>query len=323
MLSFGLQPLSEPLQTPKCQRLFILGGNAGTAQTISKMQELVTVGKREEAIRILVGELAFQCPAKDYYCYVEAAHNFCRDQIRYVFDPSGVELLENPARILKTRAADCDSICILMASICESMGFPCRFVTIKADKQRPDDFSHVFLEVQIPKHGWVGSDPTQPEKPFGWQAGPEYPRKNWPASKDEPEGEDTHETDEMAGIGLGYQNAPIPGVESTVGVMVEKPFEFRVESALLTASPEQLELSAVNSFKTDAGQTMQSHSQEFFYPRQAQQMFTEEIETAKCPAIVVKKSSNLKALPAPVNGNYSLLWLAGAGILAYLLWGRK
>lgn len=211
-------------------------GNAVTAQTISRMRDMVSLGKREPKIRELVGQLAFSCGAKDYYCYARAAHNFCRDEIRYVFDPSGVELIENPVRILETKAADCDSIVILMASICESMGFPCRFVTIKADLQRPDDFSHVFLEVKVPRFGWVGSDPTQPTRDFGWEAGPEYARKTWPASNDEPE--DAREDDKMAGLA-----GPIPGIQTTPGVMVDKDYQFRDEPVLILTTPEQLELS--------------------------------------------------------------------------------
>ena len=282
-------------------------GNQVTAQTISRMRDMVTQGKREPAIRKLVGQLAFTCNPKDYYCYAKAAHDFCRDQIRYVFDPSGVELIENPARILETRAADCDSIVILMAAICENMGFPCRFVTIKADKSRPDDFSHVFLEVKIPNRGWVGSDPTQPQRDFGWEAGPEYPRKTWAASNDEPE--DAREEDKMAGLrGL---SGPIPGIQDTPGVIVDKDWEFRSEPAMIVVTPEELELAP---FGTAEAATTGVPSREFF--------LQDEIETMPDMSNGMGEM-RLGAAESGMSAKTMLL-IGGAVFLAwYLLKGKK
>ncbi len=276
-----------------------------TAQTISRMRDMVSLGKREPAIRALVGQLALTCPAKNYYCYAQAAHNFCRDEIRYVFDPSGVELIENPVRILETKAADCDSIVILMASICENMGFPCRFVTIKADMSQPENFSHVFLEVKIPGQGWVGSDPTQPSREFGWQAGPEYERKNWRASNDEPE--DAREDDAMAGL-----SGPIPGIQTTPGVMVDANYEFRDEPALILSTPEQLELSPFGAKADD--ELVGGQSQDFWV--------SDELEKLPEPG---RQMGQLSPGPSSM-AQHSAMGVALMGILAvgaYLIWGRK
>lgn len=168
------------------ERISIPDGVAGTAATVTRMQDLVAAGKRDFRIRELVGKLVRECSKKDYACYGQACFNYCRDQIQYVYDPTGVELLESPWRLPPeyggSGIADCDSICILLASMFEAMGFPARFVTIRADKSRPDEFSHVFVETKIPGHGWMGADATMPEE-FGWK--PEgYPRREWPATKD-------------------------------------------------------------------------------------------------------------------------------------------
>jgi hypothetical protein len=180
----SLSTLCKPLPSTH-ERRWIPHGTMGTAETIDAMQNMVDVGKREQRVRELAGKLISQCPKKDYFCYAKAIFDFCQTKIQYAFDPVGVEWVENPTRVLDAGMADCDSICVTFASLCETIGLPCRFVTVKADSERPDEFSHVFCEVKIPKRGWLGADPTMPQQ-FGWK--PEgYRRQEWPASKDAPE----------------------------------------------------------------------------------------------------------------------------------------
>jgi hypothetical protein len=174
-------------------REVIAGGDLGTAQTIKRMRDLVTRGKRDERVRtqyvapILNGTLYpfVNVPEKDYFKYCEALFLYCRDKIRYVHDPAGVEMLEDAWITLQRGAADCDSICICLASMCESIGRACRFVTLRREGGGP--YFHVYLEVHIPGQGWVGADATMKDKPFGWKPDSKYPRTAWPASNDKNE----------------------------------------------------------------------------------------------------------------------------------------
>lgn len=195
-MSTGLRQLVADLPADH-ERVEIPGGYRGTAATIDRMRDLVTLGKREKEIVALTGALIRDCKHKDYLDYARRCFEFCQREIKYAFDPSNVEMLESPLVTLQTRRADCDCISVLLASMFESLGFPARFKTIRADSSRPDDFSHVFVEVKIPRHGWVPADATM-QHPFGWEPGPEYSYKVWPASKD---GAESHDTDEMAGLG--------------------------------------------------------------------------------------------------------------------------
>lgn len=212
------------------ERYSIASGKQGTAETIAKMQELVTLGKREREVRKQLHEIIKDCPPKDYLCYAKSAYHFCRDKIKYVFDPAGVELVENPKWTLQTKVADCDSICILLATLCEQMGFPCRFVTIKADLSRPDEYSHVYMQANIPKHGWVSMDCTMPNKEFGWEPDKQFPRTYWPASKDAPE---SHEGDKMAGLGI------VPGAAETPGLQVTPLWAWQQDGNLFPATPDE------------------------------------------------------------------------------------
>lgn len=226
-----LPPTIAPLRY-KHERSMIAGGSIGTAQTIRRMQQLVADGKRDVTLRRALGQILSggpvggftekdrdggtytiplnhwrgkSCPPKDHYCYAEQIFRFCRDGIRYVYDPHGVELLERPRRILMTGIADCDSICVLFASLCEAAGMPTRFLTVKADPSRPKEYSHVLCEVNVPKHGWIAADCTQTRAGFGWRPPPMFPAKAWPSS---------HETmldagaDMFSGLSEGY----VPGV---------------------------------------------------------------------------------------------------------------
>lgn len=179
------------------RRDWVPGGYLGTAATIERMREFVTQYKRDFNIRKLAAQIIQNCPAKDYYCYARAIYEFCRDRIKYVYDPHLVELVESPTRILEAGIADCDSICTLMGSLNESIGLKTRFRTIKADSKRPDDFSHVYCMVRVPQSrfstskisGWIAEDATLPDKQFGWEPNGNFPKKDWAASKDK-DGED-------------------------------------------------------------------------------------------------------------------------------------
>jgi len=202
----GLTDLPSPLPTGN-HRAWIPAGNAGTEVTIRAMQAQVETGKRDPRIRELAGKLIQGCPGKDYFCYAKAIADYCREEIKYAFDPVGVEYIEHPAWVLQNKIADCDSICVLLASLYENIGLASRFVTIKADPRQPNEYSHVYLQVAVPKHGWVSADCTMPTKPFGWSPPERFAKKYWPASKDSQEA--YPEFDTMTGMGEG----PIPGIE--------------------------------------------------------------------------------------------------------------
>ena len=261
MPNFGLSTLPSRLPSDH-QRVNISTGITGTAQTIRKMKSLVTHGKRDFRIRKLAIKLVKNCPHKDYSCFAQACYDYCTTQIRYVFDPNGVELLESPWKIVEAGGADCDSIVILLASLLESVGLACEFVTIKADTNRPNEFSHVYLECKIPKQGWVALDATMPENGFGWKPAPTFPRKRWAASKD---GAEIHDGDKMAGLG-----ADIPHLENTPGLVVGSEWNFRMESAIVTEDPAAMELAPMS----DAEPPPFQREEEFLDRAQLDQVFS-------------------------------------------------
>lgn len=312
VIDFGLVSLPSPLPA-KHSREIISGGSAGTAQTIKRMRDLVTQGKRDFRVRTVVGQVIAGCPPKDYECYARSIYHFCRDEIKYAFDPNGVELLEAPYRILESRVADCDSIVMLFAAMCESIGLPVEFVTIKADRSRPSEYSHVYAQVKVPGRGWVAADLTMPDQQFGWVPGPEFPRKSWPSSHDMSE---DREGDAMMGLGQ-LKNSLVPHAEETVGVAVGNEWNFRDEGALVVTSPEEIELSNIQS--PDRSVSAQPHN-EFFIRND------ESAETALGPEINGQQAvPELQAIPVAVAPVVKRApnWILLGGIALLAFWALR
>lgn len=282
------------------QRVWIPGGNLGTSATIRRMQALVTHGKRDFRVRKILKDILAGCTSKDYLCYAVAIHDWVQSNVKFVFDPNGVEMIEAPWEILQSQVGDCDSICVLCATLYEQAGFPSRFVTIMADASRPDAYSHVFLEVSVPGKGWLGSDCSMPGKPFGWKPSEKHPRKEWPGSLDPVE---TREGDAMADLP--------PGTQEVHGLTPGTEYDFRLEpEVIVTSDPAALELS-------DLGKSNNPPSmgplQEFFTADQAEAVLRKR---GPEPAVTVK---------APAPKMVAGAWLAcGAlALLGALLLGRK
>ncbi len=181
------ESLSEiALPLPKGhERVVIEGGARGTEQTITLMQKMVNAYKRNDDIRALAGKIIKDAEPKNYLDYAKRLYQWVRDNIKYAYDPHLVEYIESPLRVLKNRIGDCDSQDMLLASLFENLGLKAQFVTIMADDTRPNEFTHVYTRVFIPKYGWIVADPIMHKKYFGWE--PPYPngKRYWHGSFDE------------------------------------------------------------------------------------------------------------------------------------------
>ena len=104
------------------------------------------------------------CTPGDYRGEVEECFIFVRDSIRYLQDTNGVERLEYPAILLKTRQGDCDDKATLLASMLESIGHPCRFVAV--GYQQPNEFEHVYVETRVGAN-WIPCETTL-DVDLGW-----------------------------------------------------------------------------------------------------------------------------------------------------------
>lgn len=169
----GSKPLGAIAPSPasgfqKTARLAGLpSGRAGTLATLNHMRDFVRASirspeqiVRERALRILD---AAGVPQRKYWQSARALHAFVRDEIKYVRDPVGVELVQTPEKTLQLGYGDCDDKSTLLAALLESTGHPARF-TVIAFGGNP--FSHVLAETRLDNR-WVPAETIIP-KPLGW-----------------------------------------------------------------------------------------------------------------------------------------------------------
>lgn len=100
---------------------------------------------------------------KDFAGEAERLNNYVRDEIRYVGDINGVEVIHDPVTLLQIGAGDCDDKATLLAALLLSIGHSPRFVAVSLDGR---EFCHVWVQDQMPDGRWVDLETTEP-LPFG------------------------------------------------------------------------------------------------------------------------------------------------------------
>ncbi len=162
-------------------RVPLADGNAGTAQTVRLMRRLIDQAlNNPEFVRFAV-DLVRNVAAYDDFGEVFALFSWVQQNIRYTKDPVTKEKLYPPMELLKIQAGDCDDISMLLAALAIALGYPARLVTVAANTSAPDDFSHVYTEVELPPGSgkWVAVDAARPGSAFGLQPQTYFHKKAW------------------------------------------------------------------------------------------------------------------------------------------------
>jgi len=158
-----------------------------TEKTIDNMHRAVLKAKTDARWRGMMEDIRQhyrrngQIGWKDYLGELRGLNDWYRGPhlIDYVRDPHQVEMVVAPMLTYQKAVGDCDDSSTLMAASAGALGAPHRFRTYKADPRRPDEWSHVVSQINVPGHGWVNNDLTLVGLPFGYEpSGFEY--KDWP-----------------------------------------------------------------------------------------------------------------------------------------------
>lgn len=132
------------------------------------MRQLARQGRQNPEIRTLAQSLTNHLPGKNWIAEIKVLHKFVRDQIRYLRDINGVETIQTPEQLLRTRSGDCDDQATLLASLLESIGHPARF---RAVGFKPGRLEHVYVETQVGRGGrkkWLPLETTENVE-IGWR----------------------------------------------------------------------------------------------------------------------------------------------------------
>lgn len=162
---------------PPIKYVEIPSGEAGTRATLKIMKQLVLSpwGHRNPEVVWLARQIVEEVspgPQKDYRAMAGAILDFMKQNVDYRLDPSGLEYVPTPwYTLLVTGREDCDGHATAAAALAMALGLKAGFRTVRGDPSRPDQWSHVYAVIGIPKKGkteWLTVDSTQEESFLGW-----------------------------------------------------------------------------------------------------------------------------------------------------------
>ena len=159
-------PASHPSRV-----ISIPDGVAGTRETLKLMADIVRSYKKDSTIRQMAGDLVQYCPSQSFMQEVKAIFQWVKNNVRYLQDVNEIETLQTPDVTLNIRRGDCDDHSVLLASLLESIGHPCRFIAL--GYSQPGQFEHVYTQTLVGTD-WVGLDSTVSASFAGWCPEPPY-----------------------------------------------------------------------------------------------------------------------------------------------------
>lgn len=162
-------------------RVPLLNGEAGTAQTINVMRKLVDNALADSAFVAKASAIVRAAQPFDDMGEAKAIYDWVRRNIRFTKDPVSKEKLYPPQELLKIRSGDCDDLAMLTGAIAGAVGYPGRFVTIAANAESPNEFTHVFTEIEVPQGSgnWVAIDPARIDSAFGLEPPMYFRKRAW------------------------------------------------------------------------------------------------------------------------------------------------
>lgn len=131
--------------------------NPRLGDVVKGMIKFALDGGKSPKIILLAQQICQKVTSGDYASEVLALNYWVCQNIRYIPDPTDVELVKDPERLLQTGSGDCDDIAVLCAALLLAVGKTPAFMLV-AFHGAPMP-SHVFAVVKTP-NGWVPLDPV-------------------------------------------------------------------------------------------------------------------------------------------------------------------
>jgi Transglutaminase-like superfamily len=157
------------------------GGDHGTIQTIRVMRQLIDQAQADQQFNRFAVDLVRDLPAHDEASEVARIYEFVHSHIRYTKDPVSKEKLYPPMELLKIGAGDCDDTSMLICALALTLGYPARLITVSANGDSPNEFSHVYPEVEVPagSGNWLAMDVARPGAQLGLSPEVFFRKRAW------------------------------------------------------------------------------------------------------------------------------------------------
>lgn len=139
-----------------------------------KMVELAQAAAHDPDFVFWARAAVRDVPSKAHHAAARRLLDWVRATVRYRYDPLGLEWVQDPRHtLLVDGAGDCDDGSTLIAALAVALGYRATVRFVKADRSRPDEFSHVYTVVGIPDgrggEEWIALDWTQAHAEPGWE----------------------------------------------------------------------------------------------------------------------------------------------------------
>lgn len=178
----ALAPLVQTVEVPE--------GHEGTVATLGIMSELARKAAQDPQFVMIAQEIVRGVPSKDYEGEARRIFDYVDRNIKFRNDPRQLEFISAPYYLLMVRGEeDCESIACLITALGMSVNLKAGYVTYKADKSRPDEWSHVVAALGWDSPAgskWALMDTTYmgAGRGFGWAPPPSkyWDTKFWPVA---------------------------------------------------------------------------------------------------------------------------------------------
>ena len=219
----------------------LAGGDSGTEQTISMLRSLVDDAWKDPEVNRAAIEIIRGAGVQPYDSLgqIQAIYNFAHS-FYFVNDPVTKEALRPTRELLQLMAGDCDDInANVLPALLGTIGYETRLVTIAADPNNPDSFSHVYAEV-FQDGDWIPLDAAAPGASFG-VAPRHFFRREWWSLVDGSHGDYSNGDSAMAGYepvgirGLGSLTSDVAALLTSSGGALQAVGGQTVQNAVQTA----------------------------------------------------------------------------------------
>jgi hypothetical protein len=188
----------------------LLGGDAGTEQTIWKLRGLLDDAWKNSFVNRTAIDIIRNAGAQPYdsWAQIRAIYNWILGNFYFVNDPVTKEAVRPTTELLQLMAGDCDDInANMIPALLGTIGFETRFVTVAADADRPHLFSHIYVEVNVDGY-WYPLDAARPGAMIG-RAPTFFSRREWWSTID---GSHAEYPDDADGTMAGYVPTGVRGL---------------------------------------------------------------------------------------------------------------
>jgi hypothetical protein len=165
-------PLNKRL---KSKYISLSNGDKGIRETLVRMKSLAREGAQHPTVwkvsRTLVGTKHPEgpVPVRDQAGEAQRLLGWVQNNIRWTPDIGYAETLAGPWRTIEVGSGDCDDSSITLGALATSIGIPNRFKAIAANRDYPDEYTHVYNEMKL-NGRWVAADPSIQGVPLGWES---------------------------------------------------------------------------------------------------------------------------------------------------------